>query len=214
VLADRQPAFATAKPPRLVLWTYNGMEQLFTAMRIHMNALTSRASQPRAMTTPWLTNRAVVLVGGTAGLGTALLSGCLRLNPSRLWLVCRSQSRGEAAIVAAKREAGSSPACQVTIVLADLSSLKAVRRAVDEILASGVSVDALMYNAATFSAASMRGGQLKTEDGIEGAMAVNHLACMLMATALVPAYTPSGARVVITGSDADFQDFLEGRCES
>ena len=46
-----------------------------------------------------LQGKRIVLTGGTSGLGLGLLHECVRLGAAKVFLVCRSQTRGEAARV-------------------------------------------------------------------------------------------------------------------
>jgi NAD(P)-dependent dehydrogenase (short-subunit alcohol dehydrogenase family) len=135
-----------------------------------------------------------VLTGGTAGLGCGLLHECVRLCASKVFLVCRSLTRGEAARAAHAAQV----ATEIVLIRADLSSMADVSDAAAKIRsAAGDGIDFVFLNAATMPGGSSR----TTAEGLEEGLAVNVCSLHLLSRLLVPALS-MGARFIVTGSDA------------
>ena len=134
----------------------------------------------------------VFLTGATDGIGreTALE---LARRGARVLLSGRNAGK-----LAEVREAveGVAKGAVLGVVQADLASLASVRKAAQEVLASGQELDVLLHNAGVF----MKERQA-TIDGFERTFAVNHLAHVLFTHLLLP-LVPTGGRIIHVSSMA------------
>jgi NAD(P)-dependent dehydrogenase (short-subunit alcohol dehydrogenase family) len=129
----------------------------------------------------------VVVTGATNGIGLAAAEELAMLGAS-LTIIARDEAKAKAL---ANRTGAD-------VVLADLASKNAVRRAADEILARYDRIDVLVNNAGVY----LTEREL-TEDWIETTWAVNHLAPFLLTNLLLERLVKSApARIVTTASDA------------
>ena len=134
----------------------------------------------------------LVMTGGTSGFGRRMLERLLAEHPAwQVFLLARSPER--AADLAELTGAGN----RLTIVTADLASLRTVQAAADTILGhlAGTPIDALAFNAGLQAIT----GDQASADGVELSFAVNHLAHYLLAERLMPHMRDEG-RVVLTSS--------------
>lgn len=161
----------------------------------------TRAASP-ALALPFYDGATVVLTGGTAGLGIALLDELAR-HAATIFLVCRSRTKGEDA--RARCRAAGAPAA-IVVVLADLMSMREVAEAARTIRAacsrSQTCIDAVILNAAMFAACGLRGGRVLSTDGLEAQFAANVCAPHLLLRELLPSIRPAHGRVLVTGSGA------------
>ncbi|CAA7262139.1 unnamed protein product [Cyclocybe aegerita] len=128
-----------------------------------------------------LSGKHVVVVGANAGLGFEAAKHFARMNPAKLILACRSQTRGEAALRKLVEETGSKVAELWLIDLADFASVKAF---VTRYKQEGGRLDLLVENAAILPA---QGGKVEmTADGWEAAFQTNDLSPSLLALLLLP----------------------------
>ena len=135
----------------------------------------------------WIAGKHVVMTGATNGIGLAAAEE-LAMRGARLTIVARDQSKAKAL---ANRTGAD-------VVLADLSSKTAVRRAADEILERHDRIDALINNAGVYLTTRQM-----TKDWIETTWAVNHLAPFLLTNLLLERLrAAAGARIVSTASAA------------
>lgn len=134
-----------------------------------------------------------MLTGGTSGLGLGLLHECVRLGAAKVFLVCRSQARGEAARAAH----AAAQSTEIVLVHADLASMTQVSEAASQIRAAGGEIDVLLLNAALMPGSASQ----STAEGIEEGLAVNVCSLHLLSRLLIPALAPR-ARIIVTGSDA------------
>ena len=140
-----------------------------------------------------MNGKTCVVTGATSGIGHATAIGLARLG-AKVVIVARNPVR--AAAVAA--EIGKiDGAAKAEIVIADLTEMKQVRRAADEIRARFDRVDVLVSNA---------GGMFDTfresSEGIERTYAINHLAVFLLTLSLHSSLMNSAhPRVVIVASN-------------
>jgi len=152
-----------------------------------------------------LEGRTAVVTGATSGIG---LYSALTLAQQGAWVigVGRSVTRCKEAENWIKAQV---PQASIQFVLADLSIQQQVRQlavAVSQTLeqAGFQQLDILVNNAGLFSEKYIR-----TEDGIELTLAVNHLAPFLLTHLLLPYLNKSSrARVITVSSDSHQRTFL------
>ena len=158
-----------------------------------------------------LAGRTFLVTGGNAGIGFATAMD-LAGRGGRVYIACRSQAKGEAAVAAIRAQAGSD---QVNLLHLDLADLASVRQCAQDFAALGEPLHVLINNAGI-------GGQRGiTADGFELQFGVNHLGHFALTLALLPLLTESGqARIVTVASDAHYQasginfDALRSRTKS
>jgi NAD(P)-dependent dehydrogenase (short-subunit alcohol dehydrogenase family) len=138
--------------------------------------------------------RVCVVTGASSGIGYATALALARLGAT-LALVCRDPARGAEAAETVRRETGNP---DVTVLLADLSSQRAIRALAPELLARYPAIHVLVNNAGVVNLRHST-----TVDGIETVFAVNHLAYFLLTLLLLDRLKASGpARVVNVASEA------------
>lgn len=113
----------------------------------------------------------VVITGATAGIGKAAARDLVRRG-AEVTLISRTKERGERAA----REIGGA-----NVVLADLTELEQVRRAVDELHALLPRIDVLINNAGAFAIKRQENSR-----GMELDWVGNHLASFLLTQELKP----------------------------
>ena len=134
-----------------------------------------------------IAGKRVVMTGATNGIGLAAAEE-LAMRGAKLTIIARDPAKANALA----RRIG------VDVVIADLASKSAVRRAADEILARHSAVDVLVNNAGVYLTT-----RKLTQDWIEMTWAVNHLAPFLLTSLLLERLEQSApARIVTTASDA------------
>jgi NAD(P)-dependent dehydrogenase (short-subunit alcohol dehydrogenase family) len=150
-----------------------------------------------------------MITGASSGIGRATAMALARMGAT-LVLVCRDGSRGEETVAAIAAETGNR---DVTLMLADLSSQREIRRLAAEFLATDRPLHVLINNAGAFN---LR--RTVTTDGIESTFAVNHLAYFLLTNLLLEHLQRSApARIVNVASEAhrfgalDFGDLCNQR---
>ncbi len=143
-----------------------------------------------------LSGKVAVVTGANSGLGFVTARELAARN-ARVYLVCRSQERGEAARQKIVAETGSS---DVHLSIADLSDQTALRGFVKLFSGTESRLDLLVNNAGILPVE-----RELTVDGIESTFAVNTLAYFLMVNLLAPLLesTP-GARVVNVSSGGQY----------
>jgi NAD(P)-dependent dehydrogenase (short-subunit alcohol dehydrogenase family) len=135
----------------------------------------------------------VVLTGATRGIGEAAaleLAG----RGVELGVIGRDPARVRATAEAARAAASAG---SVREHVADLERMDEVRRLAAELLETYPRIDVLANNAG-----AMFTSRQTTVDGFERTFALNHLAPFLLTNLLLERLTASGARVVVTASDA------------
>jgi retinol dehydrogenase 12 len=133
-----------------------------------------------------------VITGGTGGIGKATALGLARLG-ARVVLVGRDRARGEAAV--AEIEVAV-PGAEVTLLLADLSSLQEVRRLAAELVERCERIDVLVNNAGTAPSQPRR-----TPEGLGLMLATNYLSPYLLTELLLDRLRASApARIVNVSS--------------
>ena len=121
--------------------------------------------------------KVVLVTGGTGGIGKATAEGLASLG-ARVVVVGRDRSNGIAAAAEVKARSGNEA---VELMVADLSSQAEIRRLVGKFEATHDRLDVLVNNAG-----AMYARRFETEDGIEGTLAVIHLAPVLLTSLLLP----------------------------
>lgn len=141
-----------------------------------------------------MTAPTAIVTGANAGIGLYTALGLAR-EGMRVVMVGRDAGRLEAARrFVAERSDGS----RLSMAVADLASLAAVRRLAEELLAREERIDVLVNNAGLMTA-----GFERSPDGNEMTFAVNHLAPFLLTNLLLDRLAASApARVVTVASRA------------
>jgi NAD(P)-dependent dehydrogenase (short-subunit alcohol dehydrogenase family) len=142
--------------------------------------------------------RIFVVTGASSGIGLATAEGLAREGRGRrLVLICRDPSRGRAAVDRVRRAGASG--MDVDLLLADLSSLRSVRRLATELGERHPRLDVIIHNAGVITLE-----RRLTEDGLETQFAVNHLAPFLLTQLLRAPLAASGSgRVVVVSSQVE-----------
>src|ERR687898_2598177 len=121
--------------------------------------------------------KVVLVTGGTGGIGKATAEGLANLG-ARVVVVGRNRSKGEAAAAEIKAKSGNEA---VELMVADLSSQAEIHSLAREFEADHDRLDVLVNNAG-----AMYARRFETEEGIEGTLAVIHLAPVLLTNLLLP----------------------------
>jgi NAD(P)-dependent dehydrogenase (short-subunit alcohol dehydrogenase family) len=142
-----------------------------------------------------------VVTGASTGIGRATALALARTGAS-VGLVCRGREHGDAIRSAIERTSGN---FDVRLLVADLSSQRAIRGLAAEIARRFDRVDVLINNAGLFNPQ-----RRITEDGLEETFAVNHLACFLLTNLLRQQLEASApARVVNVASDLHERGYID-----
>ncbi|KAJ7673613.1 short-chain dehydrogenase [Mycena rosella] len=158
----------------------------------------SQLAKPAPVVTADLTGKTVVVLGANTGLGFEATKHFAKMNPGRLILACRSETRGQAALDRLKAGTGYKKA---ELWIVDLANFASVKQFADKFERDGGRLDILVENAAIlpFKYES-------TKDGWESALQVNCLATPLLAILLIPIMTRTARdhatlpRIVIVAS--------------
>lgn len=138
--------------------------------------------------------RVCLITGATSGIGRASAQALAQLG-AELFLICRSQEKGDAVADAIRLQTG---APRPEVIIADLNALENVRLTADRFLAFERPLHVLLNNAGVFN---MK--RIQTSDGLEEMFAVNHLAHFLLTNRVLDRIKASGdARIVTVGSGA------------
>jgi retinol dehydrogenase 12 len=143
-----------------------------------------------------LSGRTFLVTGANTGIGRATAAG-LAGRGGRVYLACRSEQKGRAAVSAIVAATGNKA---VSFLPLDLGDLASVRRCAEQFLARDEPLHVLVNNGGV---AGQRG---ITPDGFELAFGVNHLGHFALTAALLDRLTASApARVVTVSSDSHYQ---------
>jgi dehydrogenase/reductase SDR family protein 12 len=155
-----------------------------------------RAPRPGA-----LTGRTALVTGATGGLGRATATGFARLG-ARVVLVGRDAGKLEALAADLREEHGED---RFPVVVADLSRLAGVRRAVSEVRAAETRLDIVVDNAgAIFPSRST------SDDGTESSLALMAVGPFALVGSLLPLLRASDdARVIAVTSGGQYTQPLD-----
>lgn len=136
--------------------------------------------------------KVVIITGSNTGIGLANAHE-LAKRGAKLYLACRSEEKGMAAVNEVKESSGNQNVHFMQLDLADLASIREFSKKFHEV---EVRLDILVNNAGLLSPLS------RTKDGFEINMGVNHLGHFLLTNLLLD-LLKSGApsRIVIVSSD-------------
>ncbi len=133
-------------------------------------------------------HRICMVTGANSGIGKATAMGLAKIGATVV-MVCRNRSRGEGAMAEIKAESGNQA---VDLMLADLSSLAAVRQLVEDFRDRYQRLQVLVNNAGTYFTK-----RHVTVDGLETIFVVNYLAPFLLTNLLLDTLESSApARIV------------------
>lgn len=119
----------------------------------------------------------VVITGGTDGIGKAAAIELAKLGP-RLLLVSRNPQKGEAAVTEVERVSGNDA---VSYLRADLSLVKNVRRAAEQIRQTFDKLDVLVHCAGNIFPRR----RTLTDDGLELSFAIQYMARFVLTNELL-----------------------------
>lgn len=141
-----------------------------------------------------MTGKIVLITGANSGIGRETALALARMG-AHVVLLCRDRRRGEEATRAIRARSGNP---SVELMLADLSSQRAIREVADEFRARHPRLHVLVNNAAV----ALR-KRRTTVDGLEMTFAVNHLGYFLLTGLLVDRLEAGApARIVNVSSAA------------
>ncbi|KAJ6484645.1 hypothetical protein C8R45DRAFT_870500 [Mycena sanguinolenta] len=149
-----------------------------------------------------LTGKTVIVLGANTGLGFEAAKHFATMNPDRLILACRNQTKGQAAVDDINATTGY-PRAELQII--DLADFASVKKFVDNFERDGVRLDILVANAATLA-----DKYEPTKDGWETAFQVSCLSTPLVALLLLPAMMRTArehstiARLVVVSSEVHY----------
>jgi NAD(P)-dependent dehydrogenase (short-subunit alcohol dehydrogenase family) len=138
-----------------------------------------------------MNGKTVIITGANSGIGKETARELARKG-ARVVLVCRHPERGESAL----RELSQELPGQFDLLIADLSSLKAIETLAGQLLERYPRIDVLLHNAGVYFE-----NFTESPDGIEMTLAVNHLAVFHLTNLLIERLKQSApSRIVIVSS--------------
>lgn len=144
-----------------------------------------------------------LVTGASNGIGKAAAIMLAKKGAS-LVLLCRDRDRGETAMAEISLRSGNE---DIDLLVADLGSLRQVRKAAGAFLESRRPLHVLVNNAG-----AIHMDRSLTEDGVETTFAVNHLGHFLLTGILLDRMRESGqARIVNVSSEAHRIGYGDGR---
>ncbi|HEX6791440.1 MAG TPA: SDR family oxidoreductase [Candidatus Krumholzibacteria bacterium] len=145
--------------------------------------------------------KTILVTGATSGIGEATASRLAGMG-ARVVMVSRTASRGEKA---RERILRAHPAASLEVLVADLSTIGAIRALAKEFTARHDRLDVLVNNAAV-----MTSTRRETPDGLEMQFFVNHLAYFLLTGLLLDMLRASApARIVNVSSTAHSRGVID-----
>lgn len=159
------------------------------------------------MATNTMQGKVCLVTGSNTGIGKVTARELAKMGATVV-MVCRNRSKGEAALAEIKAQSGNN---QVDLLVADLSSLAAVRRLADDFKQKYTQLHVLINNAG-----AINGERKVTVDGLENTFAANYLSPFLLTQLLLDVLKASApARIINVSSNGhasgqiDFMD-LQG----
>ena len=155
------------------------------------------------MTQEMLSGKNYVVTGANSGIGffSARRFACLGAN---VVLVCRNEQRGREAVAEIIATTGNE---NISLYLADFSSLASVSEMADSLLRDFPKIDVLCNNAG-----GANGSRTVTSEGFETTFVSNHLSSLLLTKKLLPAILNAAneglARIIFTSSYGHFNSAL------
>ncbi len=153
-----------------------------------------------------MNGKVCLVTGGNSGIGKETALGLARLGATVV-IVSRNRGKGEAAISDIRRKSGNQ---NVNLMVADLSSMDAVRQLALEFRSKYDKVHVLVNNAGIFLPK-----RVTTADGLEATFATNHLGHFLLTNLLLDLLKASAPSRVINitsdahkGAEIDFEDLM------
>ncbi|KIJ64227.1 hypothetical protein HYDPIDRAFT_28664 [Hydnomerulius pinastri MD-312] len=149
-----------------------------------------------------LSGKTVVVVGANVGIGFEAAKHFARMNPARLIIACRSESKGKAAQAEIQTVCGYKP-CELWLL--DLASFSSVEDFADKFQRECDRLDILVMNAGIATRVYQ-----PTVDDWESTLQVNHLSTALLSLLLLPGMIDTGkksgsaSRLVIVSSDVHY----------
>lgn len=141
-----------------------------------------------------LKGKTCLVTGANSGIGKATAIG-LAKKGANIVMVCRNQTRGEAALEEIRVSSGNE---NISLMLADLASFSSLRSFAEDFSARYDSLDVLVNNAGLYVPTRQA-----SEDGHELTFAVNHLGTFLITMLLMPQLQAAeSSRVVVVASTA------------
>ncbi|CAG2104906.1 unnamed protein product [Medioppia subpectinata] len=136
-----------------------------------------------------LNGQVVVVTGGNTGIGKETAYQ-LTLRDAKVYIGCRDRKKGEAAV---ENILALNPKANIKLLSLDLSSLKSVRKCVEELSGLETKVDILINNAGVAGCP-----EWQTEDGFEMQFGTNHLGHFLFTLHLIPLLKKAPAGRIVT----------------
>jgi NAD(P)-dependent dehydrogenase (short-subunit alcohol dehydrogenase family) len=151
-----------------------------------------------------LSGKNYVVTGANSGIGFFSARRFAQLG-ANVALVCRNESRGRDAVAQIIATTGNE---NISLYLADFSSLASVSEMADNLLRDIPKIDVLCNNAG-----GVNGSRTVTEEGFETTFVSNHLSGFLLTKKLLPAILNAAgedqARIVFTSSYGHFDSALD-----
>lgn len=135
-----------------------------------------------------VTGKTILITGGTSGIGRETALGLATMGAT-IVVSGRNKERGEAGVADIKERSSSD---SIELILADMSSLQAVRSMAAEFKERFDRLDVLINNVGYLSDKPRQ-----TVDGFEATLAVNHLAWIVLTQELMPLLEASAPSRVI-----------------
>jgi NAD(P)-dependent dehydrogenase (short-subunit alcohol dehydrogenase family) len=139
---------------------------------------------------PLQSGKTVLITGANSGIGYQAARE-LALRDAHVFLACRSEEKGQAALA---RLLSDLPYASAKVVLLDVSSIADVRRFAAQFLARNIPLDILINNAGVMA---LNPRQV-TPEGFERQFATNHLGHFALTGLLLPALMAAPAPRVVT----------------
>ncbi len=141
-------------------------------------------------------NKTYLITGASSGLGLAVAKRAAQMESITI-LLCRNKEKGENAIVEIKRESPNAP---VELIICDLSSMKSIKRFIDEFKGKHSKLDILYNNAAV-----MKQKRTITEDGFEMMFQVNYLAPFIFMNTFLELLKNSSSPIIVNNGRPSYK---------